>query len=105
MNQGRIWTVVSPNVGLPLFLGSVAVMSFTIHFAVLGSTSWMTDFYNGQLTKKAEMTSEVAPNVDVAAKPASAFVIDVAELPAVAGDETASIIVKVKPKAEAPDPS
>ncbi len=27
MNQGRIWTVVKPTVGLPLFLGSVAVTS------------------------------------------------------------------------------
>jgi hypothetical protein len=30
MNQGRIWCVVSPTVGLPLFLGAVAVISFTV---------------------------------------------------------------------------
>ena len=47
MNQGRIWTVVSPNVGLPLFLGSVALMSFIIHICVLLNTSWWGNFMNG----------------------------------------------------------
>lgn len=48
MNQGRIWTVVSPTVGLPLLLGSVAVMAFAVHFAVLENTSWVTAFMNGK---------------------------------------------------------
>lgn len=48
MNQGRIWTVVSPTVGLPLLLGSVAVMAFAVHFAVLENTSWVAAFMNGK---------------------------------------------------------
>ena len=47
MNQGRIWTVVNPTVGLPLFLGSVALMSFTIHFAILNNTTWLSAFWGG----------------------------------------------------------
>jgi light-harvesting protein B-800-850 alpha chain len=47
MNQGRIWCVVSPTVGLPLFLGAVAVISFTVHFAVLSNTTWFAKFFGG----------------------------------------------------------
>lgn len=47
MNQGKIWLVVKPTVGLPLFLGSVALISLLVHFAVLSHTTWVSDFWNG----------------------------------------------------------
>lgn len=47
MNQGRIWCVVNPTVGLPLFLGAVALISFTVHFAVLNNTTWVAAFFQG----------------------------------------------------------
>lgn len=47
MNQGRIWCVVKPTVGLPLFLGSVAAISLIVHFAVLNNTSWFAAFWGG----------------------------------------------------------
>ncbi len=47
MNQGRIWCVVKPTVGLPLFLGGVAVISFTVHFAILTNTTWFPAFFGG----------------------------------------------------------
>lgn len=47
MNQGRIWCVVNPTVGLPLFLGSVALISLIVHYSVLSSTTWMSAFFNG----------------------------------------------------------
>jgi light-harvesting protein B-800-850 alpha chain len=47
MNQGRIWCVVNPTVGLPLFLGGVAIISFVVHFAVLNNTSWFRAFWGG----------------------------------------------------------
>ena len=47
MNQGRIWCVVSPTVGLPLFLGAVAAISFTVHFAILNNTTWFAAFMQG----------------------------------------------------------
>nr|WP_294577019.1 light-harvesting protein [uncultured Rhodopila sp.] len=48
MNQGRLWTVVSPSVGLPLFLLAVAVTSLIIHLAILSHTTWLPAYYNGK---------------------------------------------------------
>ncbi|MFN2287864.1 MAG: light-harvesting protein [Chromatocurvus sp.] len=47
MNQGRIWCVVSPTVGLPLFLGSVVVISMIVHHAVLNNTPYFAGFLAG----------------------------------------------------------
>lgn len=47
MNQGRIWCVVNPSVGLPLFLGGVALISLIVHFAVLEHTTWISAFWGG----------------------------------------------------------
>lgn len=56
MNQGKIWLVVKPTVGLPLFLGSVALISLLIHFAVLNHTTWVSGFFNGSAAKSAVTT-------------------------------------------------
>jgi light-harvesting protein B-800-850 alpha chain len=47
MNQGRIWCVVNPSVGLPLFLGAVALISLLVHFALLTHTDWFSAFWGG----------------------------------------------------------
>lgn len=47
MNQGRIWCVVKPTVGLPLFLAAVALTSLTVHSAILKNTSWFPAFFGG----------------------------------------------------------
>ncbi len=47
MNQGRIWCVVNPTIGLPLFLGAVAAISFIVHFAVLNNVEWMGNYWGG----------------------------------------------------------
>ncbi|MEL7297431.1 MAG: light-harvesting protein [Pseudomonadota bacterium] len=47
MNQSRMWLVVNPTIGIPVFLGAVALISFTIHFAVLDNTSWFPAFFGG----------------------------------------------------------
>jgi light-harvesting protein B-800-850 alpha chain len=47
MNQGRIWTVVHPTVGLPLLLGSVTVIALLVHLALLNNTSWFPKYWNG----------------------------------------------------------
>lgn len=47
MNNGRIWTVVSPSVGLPLFLGSVALIAVGVHLALIANTSWFPAYWNG----------------------------------------------------------
>nr|WP_294505198.1 light-harvesting protein [uncultured Rhodopila sp.] len=57
MNQGRLWTVVSPSVGLPLFLAAVAIVSVVIHLALLTHTTWLPGYYNG----KAKAAALVVP--------------------------------------------
>ncbi len=47
MNQARIWCVVKPSVGLPLFLGAVAVIALIVHDAVLSNTSWFSAYWGG----------------------------------------------------------
>ena len=47
MNNAKMWLVVSPSVGVPIFLGAVAVGSFAVHTAVLSNTSWVSDFLSG----------------------------------------------------------
>lgn len=47
MNQGRIWCVVNPTVGLPLLLGTVLLISLLVHYAVLSNTTWYPAFYAG----------------------------------------------------------
>lgn len=47
MNNAKMWLVVKPTVGIPLFLSAVAVGSFAVHVAVLSNTSWVADFLSG----------------------------------------------------------
>lgn len=47
MNNAKMWLVVSPTVGVPLFLGAVAVGSFAVHLQVVKNTSWVSDFLQG----------------------------------------------------------
>ena len=67
MNQARIWLVVKPTVGLPLFLGTVLVISLLIHFAVLSHTSWMGGYWEGGKAKHAAAAVVAAPAPSVAA--------------------------------------
>lgn len=47
MNQARIWLVVNPTVGLPLFLGTVLIIALLVHYSVLSNTSWMSSYWQG----------------------------------------------------------
>jgi len=48
MNNSKMWLVVNPTVGIPLFLGAVAVGSFAVHLAVLSKVTWFNDWLSGQ---------------------------------------------------------
>ncbi|MFM2390303.1 MAG: hypothetical protein RLZZ437_1858 [Pseudomonadota bacterium] len=65
MNNAKMWLVVKPTVGVPLFLTAVAVGSFAVHVAVLSNTSWVADFLKGKPiaggTAALEAPVEVAP--------------------------------------------
>lgn len=47
MNNAKMWLVVNPSVGVPVFLGAVAVGSFAVHLAVLSKTNWYEDYLIG----------------------------------------------------------
>lgn len=68
MNNAKMWLVVPPAVGVPVFLGAVAVGSFAVHVAVLSNTSWVADFLSGQpLGTGDEMAAATTlPNMDAA---------------------------------------
>jgi light-harvesting protein B-800-850 alpha chain len=51
MNQARIWLVVKPTVGLPLFLGTVLVIALLVHFSILTHTTWFPAYWNGAAGK------------------------------------------------------
>jgi light-harvesting protein B-800-850 alpha chain len=48
MNNSKLWLVVKPTVGIPLFLSAVAIGSFAVHVAVLSNTTWVADFLSGK---------------------------------------------------------
>lgn len=47
MNNAKMWLVVSPTIGVPLFLGAVAVGSFAVHLQVVKNTDWVAGFLQG----------------------------------------------------------
>jgi light-harvesting protein B-800-850 alpha chain len=66
MIYGKIWLVVKPSVGIPVFLGAVAVSSFAVHYALLTHTTWLPKYLNGNA---AAMTAAPAAPSAVAADP------------------------------------
>jgi light-harvesting protein B-800-850 alpha chain len=59
MNNAKMWLVVKPTVGIPLFLGAVAVGSFAVHVAVLSNTTWVSDFLNGRAMGSGAATASL----------------------------------------------
>ncbi len=66
MNNAKMWLVVKPTVGVPLFLTAVAVGSFAVHVAVLSNTTWVADFLSGKPLGAGAMASVVLPETDAA---------------------------------------
>jgi light-harvesting protein B-800-850 alpha chain len=60
MNNAKMWLVVKPTVGVPLFLSAVAIGSFAVHVAVLTNTSWVGDFLQGQALGTGDQVSSLA---------------------------------------------
>jgi len=95
MNQGRIWCVVKPTVGLPLLIGSVAVTSLVVHASILSHTSWMGAYWQGGAKAKTAMNG-AAPAV--AANAGSDYTVSVAPVATTAGKTESSFVVTVAPK-------
>ncbi|MDU8945558.1 light-harvesting protein [Ovoidimarina sediminis] len=72
MNNAKMWLVVKPTVGIPLFLGGVAVASFAVHVAVLSKTNWYEDYLIGaELGSGEGMAFFNSTDTDDTVKPAS----------------------------------
>ncbi|MDB2407245.1 light-harvesting protein [Jannaschia sp.] len=88
MNNAKMWLVVSPSVGVPIFLGAVAVGSFAVHVAVLSNTSWVSDFLSGE---------ELGHGDEVAAAQIDATALGAAKaayvLPSAAGGQEIQVIL------------
>lgn len=67
----KIWLVVKPTVGIPVFLGAVAVSSFAVHLALATKVDWLSAYWNNTPKVKADGgASAAAPPAAPAAKPA-----------------------------------
>jgi len=70
MNNAKMWLVVKPTVGIPLFLSAVAVGSFAVHVAVLSNTTWVSDFLSGKQLGTGMANAEMILDQDQAANAA-----------------------------------
>ena len=72
MNNAKMWLVVKPTVGVPIFLAGVAIGSFAVHVAVLTNTSWVSDFLQGVPLGTGDQTAMLIDDTDLnTVKPAS----------------------------------
>ena len=94
MNQGRIWCVVHPTVGLPLLLGSVAATSLIVHACVMTHTTWMSNYWQGSARVKAAAVDKPSA-VASAAQPT--FVLSIAPVAGTPGKTDTSFVVTVAP--------
>jgi light-harvesting protein B-800-850 alpha chain len=71
MNQARVWLVVKPSVGLPLFLGTVTTIALLVHGALLLSTDWFSAYWNGGKAKAKHTVSAPGTTAAEATPPAA----------------------------------
>jgi light-harvesting protein B-800-850 alpha chain len=71
MIYGKLWCVVKPSTGIPLFLTAVAVGSFAVHVALVTNTTWVKAFLNG---KAKPATAAIDSTDRTAAAPPAATV-------------------------------
>jgi light-harvesting protein B-800-850 alpha chain len=61
MFYGRIWLVVKPSVGIPMFFVAIATTALIVHAAILFNTSWYPAYFNGGAKPKGVASSTVDP--------------------------------------------
>lgn len=105
MNQGRIWCVVHPTIGLPLLLGSVALTSLAVHTAVMTHTTWMSNYWQGASRSKAADNGTGTPVASANPKAEPAFIISVAPVAGTPGKLETAFVVTVAPNPAATNPA
>jgi light-harvesting protein B-800-850 alpha chain len=101
MNNGRIWCVVKPTVGLPLFLGGVTVIALTVHASVLSNTTWFGGYWQGRPAARADAAP--MPSSNVAQAPADAgFSVSVTPVVANSAGSGTTFVITITPRAGEP---
>jgi len=60
MIYGKMWLVVKPTVGIPLFFVGVMTAALLNHYAILTHTTWFPAFLQGG--QKGKKAAEVLPD-------------------------------------------
>lgn len=102
MNQGRIWCVVHPTVGLPLLLGSVAVTSLIVHASIMTHTTWMGTYWMGA---KARVADNSTTSNAALASAMPGFSMKVSPVAGAASGQPASFVITLTPSATAGAPT
>ena len=70
MIYGKLWLVVKPTVGIPVFLGAVAIAAFLVHYMLLTHTTWLPRYLNGPapVVAQADTAAPAAPPAVAAPK-------------------------------------
>jgi len=85
-------------VGLPLFLGSVAVTSLIVHASILTHVNWFSGYWDGADKHMAMLSQPAVPAVPAMTKSDAAFTMTVAPVAATSA-QPASFVITVTPNA------
>jgi light-harvesting protein B-800-850 alpha chain len=69
MIYGKLWCVVKPSTGIPLFLSAVAISSFAVHLALLNTAPWLKAYYAGGAKATVAATAPADTATAAAAAP------------------------------------
>lgn len=61
MINSKMWLVVKPTVGLPLFFIGVVVAALSVHLALLLNTTWFAAYWQGSSARPARTSELVVP--------------------------------------------
>jgi len=67
MIYGKMWYVVKPSVGVPLFFIAIATASLAVHFSILTHTDWFPAFLEGHQKAKPAAVGMLTPTSPVGA--------------------------------------
>ena len=70
MNNGKMWLVLKPTVGIPVFFAGMVVASLSIHTSILLNSDWFPAFLKGG-QKAAAAAPAAAPAAAAAAAAAA----------------------------------
>ena len=98
MNQGRIWCVVNPSLGLPLFLTAVSLTSLAVHTSVMTNTTWMSDYWSGSARNRT-IPGANQPRPAASLNGAPAFSVTVAPVATADANSPVSYVITVTPNA------